>query len=75
MSEKKVGSQLPKWCNIGYAEFSKSGKSIRIWISGKFKNAKYCYVGVESLRELLSGKRKHASIYVYVDEGSGNANI
>jgi len=75
MSEKKVAPQLLKWYSVGYAEFSKSGKSIRIWISGKFKNAEYCYVGVESLRELLSGKRKHACIYVYVDEGSGNANF
>jgi len=55
--------KLPKWRNVGYAEFSRSGKSVRIWISRKFK-AEYCYVGVESLKRLLEGRKKRASIYV-----------
>ena len=63
MSEKKVTPQLAKWRNVGYAEFSKSKKSVRIWISKKFK-ADYFYIGVESLRKLLDGKRKHVSVYV-----------
>ena len=55
-----------KWHNVGFMEFSKSKRSIRIWISRKFK-ADYCYVGVESLRKLLDGKRKHVSVYVLED--------
>ncbi|MCD6241472.1 hypothetical protein J7K27_08200 [Candidatus Bathyarchaeota archaeon] len=63
MSEKKVAPQLPKWRNVGYAEFSKSKKSVRIWISEKFK-AEYCYIGVQALRNLLDGRKKKVSIYI-----------
>ena len=56
--------KLPKWRNVGYAEFSKSKKSVRIWISRKFK-AEYCYIGVESLKRLLEGRKKRASIYIF----------
>ena len=63
MNEERV----PKWRNVGYAEFSKSGKSVRIWISRKFR-ADYFYIGVESLRKLLDGKRKHVSVYVLGDD-------
>ena len=59
--------KLPKWRNIGFMEFSKSKRSIRIWISRKFR-ADYCYVGVESLRKLLDGKRKHVSVYILGDD-------
>ena len=52
-----------KWRNVGYAEFSRTGKSIRIWISKKF-NFEYCYVGLDSLRKLLDGKKRVASIYI-----------
>ena len=55
--------KLPKWRNVGYAEFSKSKRSIRIWISRKFR-ADYCYVGVESLKRLLEGRKKTVSVYV-----------
>jgi len=59
--------KLPKWRNVGFMEFSKSGKSLRIWISRKFR-ADYCYVGVENLRKLLDGKKKHVSVYVLGDD-------
>jgi len=55
-----------KWRNVGFMEFSKSKRSIRIWISRKFR-ADYCYVGVESLRKLLDGRIKHVSVYVLED--------
>jgi len=55
MSESK---RFSKWRNVGYAEFSKSKKSIRIWISRKF-NVEYCYVGVESLKRLLEGPKEN----------------
>ena len=62
MSDDRV-----KWRNVGFAEFSRSGKSVRIWISRKFK-ADYFYIGVESLRKLLDGRRKHVSVYVLGDD-------
>ena len=61
--------KLPKWRNVGYAEFSKSKRSVRIWISEKFK-AEYCYIGVQALRNLLDGKRKHVSVYVLGDDSN-----
>jgi len=64
MSENK---KFFKWRNVGFMEFSKSGKSLRIWISRKFK-VEYCYVGLESLRKLLDGKKKHVSLYVLGDD-------
>ena len=67
MSEKKAAPKLPKWRNVGYAEFSKSGKSVRIGLSGKFR-VEYCYVGVEALRKLLDGKKNRVSIYVLGDD-------
>ena len=59
--------KLPKWRNVGYAEFSKSKRSVRIWLSRKFK-AEYCYIGVQALRNLLDGKKNRVSIYVLGDD-------
>ena len=61
MSDDRV-----KWRNVGFTEFSKSKRSVRIWISRKFR-ADYCYVGVESLRKLLDGRIKHVSVYALED--------
>ena len=57
------------WVNVGFLELSSSGRSVRIWVSRKFK-VDYCYVGVEALRKLLDGRRKRVSVYVFV-EGKG----
>ena len=74
MSEKKVAPLLPKWRNVGYAEFSASGKSVRLKIVPEYSCfAEYYYVGVESLRMLLEGRKKTATIYVVerVEDGKG----
>ena len=59
--------KLPKWRNVGFAEFSKSKRSVRIWLSEKFK-AEYCYIGVQALKKLLDGKKNRVSIYVLGDD-------
>ena len=62
-----MSKRVPKWRNVGYAEFSKSKRSVRIWLSRKFK-AEYCYIGVQALRNLLDGKKNRVSIYVLGDD-------
>jgi len=69
MSEKKAAPQLPKWRNVGYAEFSSTRKSIRLKISPKYSVFSECYyIGVESLRKLLDGRKKSATIYLIEEE-------
>ena len=62
-----MSKRVSKWRNVGYAEFSKSKRSVRIWLSRKFK-AEYCYIGVQALRNLLDGKKNRVSIYVLGDD-------
>jgi len=65
MNEKKGAPLLPKWRNVGYAEFSASGKSVRLKIVPEYSVfPEYYYVGAESLRKLLEGRKKIATIYV-----------
>jgi len=61
MSERKVGSQLPKWRNVGYCEISSSGLSLRIKLN---VSRGYFYVGLKQLEKVLARKKKTASVYV-----------
>jgi len=54
---------LPKWCIVGYAEISTSGKSIRIRIMPNY-NLQRIYLGIEDLKGLLSGRKKIIQIYI-----------